>query len=112
MKLDVVMKQFKLKVQRLLLRKNFGSNENNCCFTDCIKTLKRWHAFECQWMDLIQICMMIEIVVLYILILVHLILTLIQGHRNVRKQKLMHQLSHKVFSELEWNLVDCYDLLM
>ena len=38
--------------------------------------------------------MMIDTSVLYILIIVHVTLT--QGQRSVRKQKLLHQLSHKV----------------
>ena len=35
---------------------------------------------------------------LYILILVLLTSVLIQGHKRVRQQNLLHQLSHKVFN--------------
>ena len=38
---------------------------------------------------------MMDAVVLYILILFWLTLTLIQGHRSVRKQKLLRELSKK-----------------
>ena len=43
---------------------------------------------------------------------VQLTLTLIQGHRGARKQKLQRQLSHKVFNWFEWNLVYCWDLVV
>ena len=43
--------------------------------------------------------------VLYILVLVLLTLALIQGHRSVRMQNLLRQLSYKLFSLIEWNLV-------
>ena len=49
---------------------------------------------------------------LYILILVWSTLTVVQGHRNARKQKLVCQLSHKVFSHCEWNLLYCWGLLL
>ena len=49
--------------------------------------------------------MMIDTVVLYVLILVKLTWTVIQGHKSVRKQKLLCQLSHKAFNQFEWNLV-------
>ena len=41
---------------------------------------------------------MIDTAELYIWITVYLTLTLIQGHRSARKQELMQQLSHNVFS--------------
>ena len=31
----------------------------------------------------------------------------VEGHRLARKQKLLCQLSHKVFSQFEWNWVYC-----
>ena len=49
--------------------------------------------------------MMIGTVVLYMLILICWTLTLIQGHRSVRKQKLLQQLSQNVCNQCEWNLV-------
>ena len=27
----------------------FWNNRNNCCFTECVKELKRWHAFGCWY---------------------------------------------------------------
>ena len=44
--------------------------------------------------------LMIVTIVLYSLILVLLTLTLIQGHMSARKQKLLHQVSRKVFNLL------------
>ena len=48
--------------------------------------------------------MVIGTFVLYILMLVKSTLTLIQGHRSVKTQKLLHR--------FEWNLVYYWDLLM
>ena len=56
--------------------------------------------------------LMIDTSVLYILILVQLIVTLIQGHRCARKQKLLCQLSHTVFNQFKWNWLHCLDLLV
>ena len=39
-------------------------------------------------------------------------LTLIQGHGSAWKQKLLHKLSHKVFSQFKWNVVYSWDLLV
>ena len=39
MTIDVVIKQFKLKIMRLLLNTIYLSKGNNCCFTDCVKNL-------------------------------------------------------------------------
>ena len=65
-------------------------------------------SYEWVWFKL---GIMIDTVVLYLLILVLLTLTVIRGHRSVRKQKLLHQLSHKVVSWLEWNLIYYWDLV-
>ena len=62
-------------------------------------------------MDLIQIGIMQDTVELHSLILVYVTLTLIQGHRSVGKQELLHQ-SHKVFNWFELNLVYCWDWLV
>ena len=59
-----------------------------------------------------KIGMMIDTSVLCILILVSLTFSFIQGHRSVKKQKPLCQLSHKVFNWFEWNLVYCWDLLV
>ena len=53
-KFDVMMKQLKLKIQRLLFSKIYGNKGNNCCFTDCGKELWRGHVFRCLWIDLIR----------------------------------------------------------
>ena len=50
---------------------------------------------------------MIDTIVLYIFILNLLTVTLIQCHMSVRKQKLLCQLSHKVFNPFGRNLLDC-----
>ena len=60
--------------------------------------------YESVWFKL---GMVIDTIVLYILTL-----TLIQSHRSVRKQKLLHQLSKKNFNRFEWNLICCWDLLV
>ena len=55
----------------------------------------------------------IDTIELYILIPVYLALTLIQGHRSARKQKIMQQLSHIIyFNRFRWNLVYCWNLLV
>ena len=48
---------------------------------------------------------------LYILTVGYVTLTMIQGHRSVRKQKLLCQLSHKIYNPFARNLVYCWDLL-
>ena len=55
---------------------------------------------------------MIDTIVLYILILIFLTLTLIQGNRSARKQKLLPQIFHKVFNWFEWNFVYWWGLLV
>ena len=54
-----------------------------------------------------QLGMNINTIEFYILILVSLTLMVIQGDRSARKQKLLWQLSHKVFYQFRWNLVNC-----
>ena len=51
--------------------------------------------------------MMIDTVELYILILIYVTFTVIQGQQNGRKQTLLHQLSYKVFVWIEWNFLRC-----
>ena len=53
------------------------------------------NVYEWIWF---RLGLMIDTIVLYVWILVWLTLTLIEGHRIVRKQKLPWQLSHKVFN--------------
>ena len=67
------------------------------------------NVYEWIWF---RLGMMIDTVQLYIMILVLLTLTLIQSHRSARKQKPIHQLSHKVFSWCRWNLVYFQDMLV
>ena len=55
--------------------------------------------------------MIIDAIVLFMLILVLLGLTLIQGHRSVRKQKLLRQLSHIDLNK-KWYTVVSYVGLM
>ena len=56
----------------------------------------------------VKLGIMIVAVELYILMLILLTLTFIQGHRSAKKQKPLHQLSHKVFSWFEWNYGDLF----
>ena len=55
---------------------------------------------------------MIDSTELYILKLVQVTLTLIQGHRDVRKQKLLGLLSHKALNGFRRRLMRCWDLLV
>ena len=52
--------------------------------------------------------MMIDTIVNYILILVLITLTMIQGHRNERKQTLLCQLSYKVFNGILYTVETCW----
>ena len=65
--------------------------------------------YESVWSKL---GMIIDTVALYILILLWLALTLIQGHRSARKQKLLPQLSHKVFNQFESLWMYYWDLFV
>ena len=74
MKFDVVVKQSKLNILRLLLSKSFGNKENNCCFTDCVQKTKSFlntvmHS-DIYELVLFKHSMMMDTIVLYILILV------------------------------------------
>ena len=80
MKFDVAVDQFQLNILQLLLSKIYWNMGNNWCFTDGIKTT--FYAGMHSNMDT---------VVLYILIIILLILTLIQGHRSAGKQQLLLQ---------------------
>ena len=46
--------------------------------------------------------MIVDTIKFYILILVIETLALIQGHKSVGKQNVLHQSSHKVFIWFEW----------
>ena len=48
----------------------------------------------------------------YILILVWMTLTLIQGCRYATKRRSLRRLPHKVANEFEWSLVCCWDLFI
>ena len=39
MKLDVMLKQFKIDVPILLLSEIYCNEGNNCCFTECLKKI-------------------------------------------------------------------------
>ena len=54
MKFNMVLKQCKLNIPILFLRKIQWNKGNNCCSTDIIKELKCWHAFRQFWINLIQ----------------------------------------------------------
>ena len=113
MKSDVVMKQFEQHIWRLLLSKIYWKKGNEFCSTNCIKKTFNVSVYldiyKSVWC---RIGLMIDTVVLYIFILVYLTLTVIQGHRFSRKQKLLCQLFHKIFNWFEWNMVYCWDLLV
>ena len=90
MKCNVVNKQFKLSILRLILNKIYWNEGNNCCFT--VSKVKKTLALAGIQAFINQFVIdMIDTIVLYVLILV--LLTLIWGHRSMRKQKLMYQLS-------------------
>ena len=58
--------------------------------------------YESIWFKL---SMMIGTIDLYILILVFLTLTFIQGHRSARKQKFLGNYLTKIFNEFGWKVV-------
>ena len=104
----MVLKQFKLNIPLLIWMRL----PCTYCFTDCVKNFNvGMHSDIYQWIWF-KLGMMIDTIVLYILILVYLTLTFIQGHWSVRKQQLLSQLCHKVFIWFEWNSVFCWDLFM
>ena len=59
-----------------------------------------------------KLCLMIDLTKLYILVQEHMTLTLIQGHRDARKLKLLHKLFHKVVNRFKVNFASCLDLLV
>ena len=59
--------------------------------------------YELIWFEL---CMMIETAKLYILILVYVTLTLIQGYRDARKDRLYSNCLPKSLMGLVWNAVE------
>ena len=86
MKFDVVMKQFRGNILMLLLSKISQNKGNNCCFADCVKNINigmHSDVYKSIWSKL---GVMLRTIILYILILVHLTLTLNQGHKSARKQ--------------------------
>ena len=56
MRFDIMLMQFKVKILILTLIEIYWIKGNNCCFTDCIKTHKCWHAFKCLCTEFIQSC--------------------------------------------------------
>ena len=89
----------------------FNETGNNCCFKDCVK---KKLTLACIWMSVnswLKLGLMVDTIVFYILIVVLLTLTLIQGHRRARKQKHLQQLSHKVFSLL-FRILRVMDLIL
>ena len=97
----VVLEPIKLNIPRLLLSKIYWNKRNNCCFADSVKTtltlacnwtfVNRFDSNLVWWYNFYTIA-------LYIMILVKLTLTLIQGHRSAKNHKLLRQLPHKVFN--------------
>ena len=106
LKFDVVIKQFMLNIVKVLLSKICRNKGNNCC---CTGYVKRIYTFGRLHISLIQIwsddryCCTLHVDTRT--------LTLMQGHRSVSQQNLLHQLSHKILNRFEWNLVYFWDLL-
>ena len=111
LKFGIVMKQFKLKhsetvllpaskvehPQSVLLTTSNKNNEiNNVSMLSDI--------YKPVWFKL---SMMIDTTEHYILILFYVTLTFIQGHRDARKQQLLHNLSSTAIKGFGWNLVCC-----
>ena len=64
--------------------------------------------FACIWMAEFQFgsnSVIVNTLELFIMILVFSYFDFDQGHSDVRKQKLLHQLSIKVLKEFEWKQV-------
>ena len=56
--------------------------------------------YELIWFKLI---LKLDTAELYILILVYMTLTLVQDQRGVKEQENLHQLSHTLVNQFEWN---------
>ena len=104
MKFDQCNEAVKLNIPRLLLKRFFRLKEITAVLPTMSKKGMYSKIYQSMWFKL-------RTIVLYILIQVLFILTLIQGHRSARKQKL-RQLFHKAFARREFNLVYCWDLLV
>ena len=112
MNFDVVMKQLKLNILRLLLSRMYWNKGNNCCLlTTFNKKSVGMHSDIYKWIW-IKFGMIIDVVALCIVILIWLTLTLIEYYRSAREQTLLQQLSPKLFNWFQWNLVHCWDLLV
>ena len=68
-------------------------------FKLCINIFNVGMHSDCLGLICFKLGLMIDIVLIYILMLVYLTLTLIQGHRDMRKQKLLYRFFHKVSHE-------------
>ena len=65
-----------------------------------------WH-YDCWLLNIPATCALWQIATdHYILILVWMTFTLTQGHRGVRKQNILWQLSHKVCNRFWWNVMN------
>ena len=80
------------------------------------KTKQKYFAFACvlPFTDhfFFRLVVVIDSTKLYSLMLLWIAFTFIQGHSYMRKQKLLHCFSCKVFKWFGQNLVCCYDLLV
>ena len=99
MKLYLVLKQVKLNIVIILLSDTTFEREITAVsliasiMLACIRTSMNQFDFK--------LVMSIDTIKPYILILVYPTLAFIRGHWSARKQKLLRQLSHKVFNRFE-----------
>ena len=95
----------KIPVRDKILSKIYVIEENNFYYTDCIKNMNigmHLDVYEPLWFKL---GMMMGVTELYILILVYLTFTFVQGHYNAGKRTLLRYLCQKVLSACQLNLV-------
>ena len=71
-----------------------------------------WHAFGIDKLILFKLSTLIDASELYVLMLVWVTLTLIQGHRGTKQQKLLCQLFHNISGWFKWNLICYWDMLV
>ena len=92
-KCGLVLKQFKLTFLILLFSEIYGIREIIAVYG--VRKCNRWHVCGHLQTDMHQILCR-DAIEVYILMLAYVASALIQGHGDVRKQKLLHQLSLKV----------------
>ena len=105
MKFGMVMKPLSLNFLRhYFLSEGGGIREMTAGLLSACKKDMHSDSYKSMWFKL---SVMIDVAEFYVLIFYYLSLTLIQGHRDARKQKLLHKLFPQVINGFGWNFVLC-----